>query len=566
MLRWKLWKFICSGLLLVAAIILASLLIEGRISGRSIIAGDQTSPIDNLRSFAEEGIPHAQFLLGFAYLSGQGVTKNPGIAIAWLKKAADQGDREAQYFVGQIYERGLGVEKNPTEAARWYRMAADRGQAAAQISLAGMYQSGSGVARDNAIAMRWYFRAAGQGIAAAQIALAKLFAETPGTEKDDQLSYQWASIAQAKATTRAELDEVATVKRSAAAALSGDQMASAKDQALQWRPVLEAWPELWPLAIKEQLGVRASMAIEAGQVAIRWRSLRAPITNFTDVAVTMDRHSLGVAKIEPYSGGTSAFLLFDASDPSRTSQIQSERESLIAVAGKISQRHEIDVGAYGERLEILNLQDSSIQSVTDAVNSVSPLAPRANLGDVLRNALQIPPLSSTERHGIFVFTDGHADDALDTAALAAMAKDDRTSITFIIGHGDRPINLESLVDLARETGGELVTEFDLPLFLNAPFALLDSGGSARVPMPLGARMIWAANPKVDVDLRNDFNRDEFDCLCASASGRHELDISGVVVEEFHRNRCLNGRARLLPIHSAPSPDVCSKAARSQRGA
>src|SRR5262249_30798465 len=161
------------------------------------------------------------------------------------------------------------------------------------------YESGAGLERDNAIAMRWYYRAAGQGVVAAQIALAKLFAGAAGTEKDDQLTYQWATIAEARATTQADLQEAAKLKQSAAAALNTDQVIRAQGQALQWRPVLEAWPDRWPLAVKEQSEARAALAIEAGQLAIRWRSMHFPITDFSDVAVTVGGHSPGVAKIEP---------------------------------------------------------------------------------------------------------------------------------------------------------------------------------------------------------------------------------------------------------------------------
>jgi hypothetical protein len=47
-------------------------------------------------------------------------------SFADLKKAAEAGDAAAQYRLGIAYQTGNGVEKNAEEAARWFRMSAER--------------------------------------------------------------------------------------------------------------------------------------------------------------------------------------------------------------------------------------------------------------------------------------------------------------------------------------------------------------------------------------------------------------------------------------------------------
>ena len=43
------------------------------------------------------------------------------MATRWFRKAAEQGNADAQGFIGFAYLKGNGVSKDPTEATRWYR-------------------------------------------------------------------------------------------------------------------------------------------------------------------------------------------------------------------------------------------------------------------------------------------------------------------------------------------------------------------------------------------------------------------------------------------------------------
>ena len=44
-------------------------------------------------------------------------------AVRWWLQAAEQGLAEAQYNLGVAYDTGEGVLRDDAEAARWYRMA-----------------------------------------------------------------------------------------------------------------------------------------------------------------------------------------------------------------------------------------------------------------------------------------------------------------------------------------------------------------------------------------------------------------------------------------------------------
>ena len=76
-----------------------------------------------------------------------------------MMAAATQGHSMAQHGVGFMYLEGEGLEKNPAEAANWFRKAADQGLAGSLTTLAMMYEQGLGVEQDAAKAKELYKQA-----------------------------------------------------------------------------------------------------------------------------------------------------------------------------------------------------------------------------------------------------------------------------------------------------------------------------------------------------------------------------------------------------------------------
>ncbi|MEH6631265.1 MAG: tetratricopeptide repeat protein [Halopseudomonas aestusnigri] len=77
---------------------------------------------------AQEGYPHAQFIIGFFYESGLGAPQNYQEAYKWYKKAAYRGDPEGQYFLGRSYYTGKGVQQNYEEAYKWIAISKENGK------------------------------------------------------------------------------------------------------------------------------------------------------------------------------------------------------------------------------------------------------------------------------------------------------------------------------------------------------------------------------------------------------------------------------------------------------
>jgi len=116
-----------------------------------------------LAAAAESGDPKAQMVLGMAYLKGQGVERDPGIALQWIEKAADQGYADAQYALGAMYLAGRGALQSFPLAFQQFERAAQQNHPEAQYSLGVMYRNGQGVPVDKSKAYVWFNLAAAQG-------------------------------------------------------------------------------------------------------------------------------------------------------------------------------------------------------------------------------------------------------------------------------------------------------------------------------------------------------------------------------------------------------------------
>jgi TPR repeat protein len=149
------------------------------------------APIAEIRSRAEEGETDAQFRLGDAYNTGEGVSKDDVEAVRWYRKAAEQGHAKSQNELGFCYRDGVGVSKDLSEAFQWFRKAAEQGLAEAQNELGFCYHEGEGVPQDDVEAVKWFRKAAEQGHAMAQNTLGAHYQRGEGVPQDDVEAVKW---------------------------------------------------------------------------------------------------------------------------------------------------------------------------------------------------------------------------------------------------------------------------------------------------------------------------------------------------------------------------------------
>lgn len=161
-------------------VLLASIFL---ISPCELVTGSQTAPpavtgnalaklspaeISDLQKKADSGDAAAEFALGKAYESGDGLPKRTDQAAIWYRKAAEQGNEKAQNNLAILYWTGDGVEQDKAEAVRWYRKAARQGDANAMFNLGAAYYNGEGVTVNDTLAYAWFLLASEAGNSSGQ--------------------------------------------------------------------------------------------------------------------------------------------------------------------------------------------------------------------------------------------------------------------------------------------------------------------------------------------------------------------------------------------------------------
>lgn len=135
-----------------------------------------------------QGEPDVCYELGMMYAQGQGVQKNLGQAVEWLRKAAALGCPRSQHNLGVIFSEGTkGIERNLEEAMSWFWRAAEQGRREdslnklkenatagvreAQYTLGMMILNGRVLPQDTQEGMAWIQKAAEQEYGIAQYEL-----------------------------------------------------------------------------------------------------------------------------------------------------------------------------------------------------------------------------------------------------------------------------------------------------------------------------------------------------------------------------------------------------------
>ncbi len=75
------------------------------------------------RPLAEQGVSHAQNVLGKIYMYGEGTPRDFDVAAKWFRLAAEQRHRRAQFMLGVLYWSGDGVPQDYDMAVMWFRRA-----------------------------------------------------------------------------------------------------------------------------------------------------------------------------------------------------------------------------------------------------------------------------------------------------------------------------------------------------------------------------------------------------------------------------------------------------------
>lgn len=133
---------------------------------------------------AVRGDAKAQFMLGWAYEHGLGVTKSHDKCVRWYEISRDNGNRRALLALGNItWGARLGWFEQAMEVLTKH---ADEGDATAMYWLGEMYDSNAGCEQDPEKAMEMYTRCAETGSRMADGRIGIHYFEGDGVEQDVQ--------------------------------------------------------------------------------------------------------------------------------------------------------------------------------------------------------------------------------------------------------------------------------------------------------------------------------------------------------------------------------------------
>lgn len=139
-----------------------------------------------MMSAAKDGHADAASGVGYCYMTGTGVQKDPDKAVEWFRKGAELGSAKAQlnlarYLMGTLdslpeRKESEVSEKEKKEGVRWLRKSAEQGLTEAEASLGSyLYNGQHGIDRDRKEAEKWLLLAAKAGDANSQNTLGVLY-------------------------------------------------------------------------------------------------------------------------------------------------------------------------------------------------------------------------------------------------------------------------------------------------------------------------------------------------------------------------------------------------------
>lgn len=201
--------------------------------GITYAQGPVTS-IEELTKKAEAGDPQAQFRLGSAYETGQGVSRDTEVAEKWYRRSAESGYAEAQNSVGSILQaRGQFAEALP-----WYEKASNQGHALATNNLAYLYDLGRGVPQDRRKGFELYSRAADLGWAEAMWNIANMYGAGQLGKPDLVAACAWTIRAQKYADPKHQAlqAQFRRVMPQFQRMLTADQLATCRKDGESWTP------------------------------------------------------------------------------------------------------------------------------------------------------------------------------------------------------------------------------------------------------------------------------------------------------------------------------------------
>ena len=165
------------------------------IADESIPLEERDSAVAELEQVANQGDPHAQYLMGLLFRDGGLLVPNVKQAKHWLEGSAQELP-DAQYALGKLYLSDDPDIHDPAKGLYWLQQAANSGHEYAAYRLGKEYLIGKNISKDATCAVTYLRQAAEQANPYAQYLLGKLYLMGDGVLKDKESAQYWFSMAE----------------------------------------------------------------------------------------------------------------------------------------------------------------------------------------------------------------------------------------------------------------------------------------------------------------------------------------------------------------------------------
>ena len=165
------------------------------IADENIPLEERDSAVAELEQVANQGDPHAQYLMGLLYRDGGLLVPDAEQAKRWLELSAQELPN-AQYALGKLYLSDDSDIHDPVKGLYWLQQAADSGHEYAAYRLGKEYLTGENVSKDATCAVTYLRQATELANPYAQYLLGELCLMGEGIPKDKESAQYWFSMAE----------------------------------------------------------------------------------------------------------------------------------------------------------------------------------------------------------------------------------------------------------------------------------------------------------------------------------------------------------------------------------
>ena len=165
------------------------------ITDENVPLEERDNAVEELKQIADQGDPHAQYIMGLLYRDGDLLVPDAEKAKRWLELSA-QKLPDAQYALGKLYLSDDPDMHDLAKGIYWLQRAADSEHEYAAYRLGKEYLTGENISKDSTKAALYLQQAAAQANPYAQYLLGKLCLMGEGVPKDKEAAQYWFSVAE----------------------------------------------------------------------------------------------------------------------------------------------------------------------------------------------------------------------------------------------------------------------------------------------------------------------------------------------------------------------------------